>query len=417
MRLFVAFFLLSAGFVCYVVFGYPLLLAWLARRHRRAVRKQFEPKTVTVVLPVRNGEAWIAAKLESILALDYPPAQLRVLVVSDGSTDATEEIVREYAGRDSRIQLERIAASGKAAALNAALEQARGEIVFFTDVRQPLDQACLRNLVACFADPAVGVASGELVILDSESRERASVSLYWRYEKWIRKQLSAIDSVPGATGAVYAMRRSLTTPLPPETLCDDMYLPLAAFPGDPGGNGGGLRLSGLAGGGILAQGAHAGRGVPNHPVLAGAVGAWQPDVVALLVPQAEPAAAALCVAGDRRHDAGPAGALRGAGGGCAGGLLRAGGGRRRDAGKLEIEGGHGAAPHLRSPDAGSTVRGGGVFPAGTLVLEREAAGSRNQAGVPEPPLKALNRLRTTADSELNRYAVFVLDQASMEGRS
>jgi cellulose synthase/poly-beta-1,6-N-acetylglucosamine synthase-like glycosyltransferase len=229
MTLAVALFLLSAALVCYVVFGYPLLLALLARRRQRAVRKQFEPRTVTVLLPVRDSEAWVAAKLESILALDYPPALLQVVVVSDGSEDRTEDIIREYACRDSRIQLERIPASGKAAALNAGLAQARGEIVFFTDVRQPLERACLRNLVACFADPAVGAVSGELVILDSESRERASVSLYWRYEKWIRKQLSAIDSVPGATGAVYAMRRSLTTSLPPDTLCDDMYLPLAAF--------------------------------------------------------------------------------------------------------------------------------------------------------------------------------------------
>ena len=168
-------------------------------------------------------------ELESILALDYPSSLLQVVVISDGAEDRTEEVVRDYARRDSRIQLEQIPASGKAAALNAGLAQARGEIVFFTDVRQPLDPACLRNLVACFADPAVGAVSGELVILDSKSRERASVSLYWRYEKWIRRRLSAMDSVPGATGAVYAMRRSLATSLPPDTLCDDMYLPLAAF--------------------------------------------------------------------------------------------------------------------------------------------------------------------------------------------
>jgi hypothetical protein len=109
------------------------------------------------------------------------------------------------------------------------MAQASGEILFFTDVRQQLDTASLANLVACFADPQVGVASGELVIRDGTGVEEASVGLYWKYEKWIRKQLSRVDSVPGATGCIYAMRRELAMPLPEGTLNDDMYLPLGAF--------------------------------------------------------------------------------------------------------------------------------------------------------------------------------------------
>src|SRR5450432_1341545 len=104
-----------------------------------------------------------------------------------------------------------------------------GRDLFFTDVRQTLDRESLRNLVDCFADPAVGVASGELVIREGAGMEEASVGLYWKYEKWIRKQLSSLDSVMGATGCIYAMRRSLATRLPPGTLVDDMYLPLGAF--------------------------------------------------------------------------------------------------------------------------------------------------------------------------------------------
>jgi cellulose synthase/poly-beta-1,6-N-acetylglucosamine synthase-like glycosyltransferase len=114
-------------------------------------------------------------------------------------------------------------------ALNAGIERARGEILFFTDVRQPLDPKSLRNLMGCFADPQVGVASGELIILTGETSQEQNVGLYWRYEKWIRKQLSRIDSVLGATGCIYAMRRELACPLPPNTLLDDVYLPLRAF--------------------------------------------------------------------------------------------------------------------------------------------------------------------------------------------
>ena len=170
----------------------------------------------------------MAAKLESILALNYPAERIEILVVSDGSTDGTEAIVREFAGR-ANIHFLAVPRAGKAAALNVALAQATGEILFLTDVRQQLDAHSLANLVACFADPDVGVASGELVIREGDGLEEASVGLYWKYEKWIRKQLSRVDSVMGATGCIYAMRRGLAAPLPAGTLNDDMYLPLGAF--------------------------------------------------------------------------------------------------------------------------------------------------------------------------------------------
>ena len=221
-------FLISAAFCLYTIAGYPLLLGMLARWRQRPVTKAFTARKVSVILPVHNGERWIRRKLESLLDLDYPPELVEILVVSDGSMDATDSIVEEYAGR-GEIHLVRTARRGKAMALNAALDRAQGEILFLTDVRQRLDRASLRNLVACFADPTVGVVSGELVILEGEGLEEASVGLYWKYEKWIRKQLSRVDSVLGATGCIYAMRRKLARRLPEGTLVDDMYLPLAAF--------------------------------------------------------------------------------------------------------------------------------------------------------------------------------------------
>ena len=219
---------LSLAFVLYVLFGYPaMLLMW-------GSRKQDQPDppaaggslpTITIVLAVRNGEVWIGRKLESLRALDYPRQLLEILVVSDGSTDRTDEIVRQF----PEAQLIVVPAGGKARALNAGLAKATGELLFFTDVRQQLEPGCLKSLVRRFDDPAVGVASGELFIRAEDTSEQESVGLYWRYEKWIRKRHAAIDSVLGATGCIYMMRRELASPLPADTLNDDMHLPFQAF--------------------------------------------------------------------------------------------------------------------------------------------------------------------------------------------
>ncbi len=217
----------SAGFVLYVLFGYPLLLWLVARKKARPVAACLEPRTVTVLLPVYNGERWIRDKLLSILNLDYPRRLMEILVISDGSTDRTDEIARSFAVHG--VRLLRVERSGKAGALNAGIQAARGEILFFTDVRQELAPDCLKILVASFADPQVGVAGGELMIRGGRTREEADIGLYWKYEKQIRLRQSSIDSVLGVSGCCYAMRRSLTVPMPADTLLDDVYLPLAAF--------------------------------------------------------------------------------------------------------------------------------------------------------------------------------------------
>lgn len=218
-------FLLSGALAAWVLLLYPALLALGVFRQAPPVAARFVSRTVSLLLPVRNGERWIRAKLESIFRLDYPPELLQVIVISDGSSDRTEELVRAFPA----IRLLVIPASGKAVALNAGLQEATGEILFFTDVRQPLDPQCLKALVAQFSDPTVGVASGELVIRRGATAAEEHVGLYWRYEKLIRKQHSRIDSVLGATGAVYAMRREHAAPLPPDCLLDDVHLPLRAF--------------------------------------------------------------------------------------------------------------------------------------------------------------------------------------------
>jgi biofilm PGA synthesis N-glycosyltransferase PgaC len=220
-------FLLSSAFLGYVIVGYPLLLALLARYFPKPIQKgDFEP-TVAVLIPVRNGAPYIRRKLESVLLLDYPPEKLEILLVSDGSTDETDALIGQFASRG--IRLLHVPHGGKPAALNAGIPLTSHQIILLTDIRQELESGSLRRLVSCFADPSVGVVSGELLIRQGDNRAEANIGLYWRFETWIRNRLSDIDSMLGATGPFYAIRRELVTPIPPDTLLDDVFLPLGAF--------------------------------------------------------------------------------------------------------------------------------------------------------------------------------------------
>jgi cellulose synthase/poly-beta-1,6-N-acetylglucosamine synthase-like glycosyltransferase len=184
--------------------------------------------TVSVVMAVRDGEEFIRRKLECLLGLDYPAQSMEILVVSDGSTDATEAIAESFADRG--VRLIRAPRAGKAAAINTALGHATGEILFFTDVRQALDPDALSHLVANFSDPSIGAVTGELRYLDPDrTGEEADMELYWRYELFARRRHSRMDSTFSATGCIYAIRRSLTAPIPPDTLSDDVVIPLRAF--------------------------------------------------------------------------------------------------------------------------------------------------------------------------------------------
>lgn len=220
-------FLLSSAFLGYVIVGYPLLLGFLARYFPRPIHKEDFQPTVAVVIPVRNGAPYIRRKLESVLRLDYPPEKLEILMVSDGSTDETDVLIGQFASRG--IHLLHVPHGGKPAALNAGIPLTHNQIVLLTDIRQELETDSLRRLVSCFADPSVGVVSGELVIRQGDNRAEANIGLYWRMETWIRNRLSDLDSMLGATGPFYAIRRELVTTIPPDTLLDDVFLPLGAF--------------------------------------------------------------------------------------------------------------------------------------------------------------------------------------------
>ena len=220
-------FALACATMFYALFGYPLLLGWMARHANNPVHKDDKLRTVSFVIAVYNGEKFLERKLKTILSLNYPRHLMDILVVSDGSTDRTDEIARSFASQGVRFL--RVPHGGKAAALNAAVPLVTGEILVLNDVRQTLDPDCLRNIIACFGDPKVGAVSPRTVIVEGDIHEEATTSAYWRYEDWIRQRLTRIDSTFGYSGAFAAMRRSLWTPLPTGTLLDDVYVPLKAF--------------------------------------------------------------------------------------------------------------------------------------------------------------------------------------------
>jgi len=230
-------FWLAASLVGYSYLGYP---AWLWLRSRwspRPVRRGFvegsAAPTVTTVMVVRNEEAIIARKLTNLLTLDYPQAKLDVVVVSDGSSDRTPAILADFArasGPPTRVRaLMKPVSQGKAVGLNDAIKLATGEVLLFTDARQHIEAGALRLLMENFADPAVGAASGELMLGDPASGETGKgMGLYWRIEKKVRELESASGSVAGATGAIYCARRSLleASTLPEGTILDDVLLPM-----------------------------------------------------------------------------------------------------------------------------------------------------------------------------------------------
>jgi poly-beta-1,6-N-acetyl-D-glucosamine synthase len=217
--------MLSVLLFLYVAFFYPVLLSLAASGRSFPEDKKLHFRKVSIILAVYNGEHWIAPKLETILALNYPRDLMEILVVSDGSTDSTDDIVGRYAGQG--VQLIRVPHAGKAAALNVGMSAATGDILFFTDVRQKLSPDALRNLVACFDHPKVGVATGELIIGDG--RASSGVARYWSYESTIRSNMSRLGVLHAASGCIYAMRRDLARPLPDNTILDDVYLPISAF--------------------------------------------------------------------------------------------------------------------------------------------------------------------------------------------
>ena len=216
---------LSLFAVVYHYALYPLLVIVLSRYRPRLVHvanPTLWPK-VTFLIAAYNEERVIADKLRNTLELDYP-GPLEIVVVSDGSSDRTPEIVTEfgYRGVISRHQPER---RGKTAALNRGVAQASGEIIVFSDANNEFSKDALRELVKHFGDPAVGGVCGAKRIKSAEDRESSlGDGLYWLYESAIKFAEGRIGSITNADGEIFAIRQSLYRPMNERTINDDTQI-------------------------------------------------------------------------------------------------------------------------------------------------------------------------------------------------
>jgi cellulose synthase/poly-beta-1,6-N-acetylglucosamine synthase-like glycosyltransferase len=210
----------SAAIIFYIYIGYPLLLALLAALSpNRPVQLGYSP-SLTILIAAYNEAGNIARKLEQTLALDYPADQLEVLVLSDASTDGTDEIVN--ACPDSRVRLIRIPRrAGKTNAQNEGVLQARGEILVFSDATTVYHPQALRCLAANYVDPKVGAVSGRYQYFDlHNSATGLSTIAFWNYENLIKKFQSRIRTISGCCGCIYSVRRDLYTRLAPDIISD-----------------------------------------------------------------------------------------------------------------------------------------------------------------------------------------------------
>ncbi|MFZ5862714.1 MAG: glycosyltransferase family 2 protein [Nitrospirota bacterium] len=193
--------------VAYTYVGYPLLLVGLARRRDQTVSRESVLPTVSLVVSVYNGERIIQRKLENCRALDYPEDKLELIVASDCSTDATHDIVARFAHPRLRL-VASPTRLGKEAAQKRAAESATGEIVVFTDAGILVDPPTLRYVAAHFADHRVGCVTGEDRVLN-ETGDVVGEGAYVRYETWLRRLESRVNSVVGMSGWLFAVRKSL----------------------------------------------------------------------------------------------------------------------------------------------------------------------------------------------------------------
>lgn len=220
---------LGVGLIGYAYVGYPALVAMLARV-RRPLSPPPEPPDVplTLVIPAYNEESVIAGKIKNALGLDWPAGKLEILVVSDGSTDRTDDIARSFI--DPRVRFLRIEQNaGKLNALNTALKQCRGDLVALTDANALFEPDALRQLARHLANEEVGAVCGELKYRqDDPTKAGESEGLYWRYEKLLKQSESRIGSLIGANGSIYMIRRA-DYPFPRMDLMDDLSIPLLIY--------------------------------------------------------------------------------------------------------------------------------------------------------------------------------------------
>jgi cellulose synthase/poly-beta-1,6-N-acetylglucosamine synthase-like glycosyltransferase len=219
----------TAGVLFYTYAGYPLLLAVIGALARK---KQAQPgylPQLSILIAAYNEEANIARKLEQTLALDYPPDRMEILVLSDGSTDRTDEIVQSFT--DPRVRLLRMEPRrGKTAAQNRGVQQARGEVLIFSDATTVYHPQALRYLACNYEDSGVGAASGRYQYFDPQGNSPTGLGTiaFWNYENFIKMMQSRIRTISGCCGCIYSVRKAAYTDLPDDVI-SDLVQPLWAI--------------------------------------------------------------------------------------------------------------------------------------------------------------------------------------------
>ncbi|HEX2909171.1 MAG TPA: glycosyltransferase family 2 protein [Chloroflexia bacterium] len=212
--------------VFYAYAGYGVIVYCLARLfgHKTKFDQTYRP-TVTTLIAAYNEEDCIENKIKNCLEQDYPAELHEIIVASDGSTDRTAEIVQKYADRHPNILLMHYPRSGKMAAVNRAMQRAKGEIIILSDANNMYNREATSNLVRHFADSKVGCVGGEKRIIKSnESPSSRGEGLYWKYEAFLKRCDSQFYSMVGAPGEIYAIRRHLYNPPPNDCLLDDFIV-------------------------------------------------------------------------------------------------------------------------------------------------------------------------------------------------
>ena len=213
----------SVAALFYVYVGYPLLVYAVSRLRPKTVKRgEYAPK-VTILVTAYNEEKAIREKLENTFQIDYPPEKLEILVASDGSTDKTDEIVKNFSDRGVKL-FRQEGRKGKTYTQNKAVEAASGEIILFSDATTMYRQNVLREMLPNFGDETVGCVAGKLIYVDnSKSNVGKGARSYWNYETFLKESESRACSLIGASGCLYAVRRSAYQPMYAQA-CSDFLI-------------------------------------------------------------------------------------------------------------------------------------------------------------------------------------------------
>ncbi len=216
-------FWLSMIGILYTYFGYPFLIALFAKIFPKIdYYKEIFP-SVTLLIAAYNEETVIEGKLKNCLSIDYPKDQMKIMVVTDGSTDKTPQIVDQYVQKNL-VLLHYPERRGKMAAINRAMSNIESEIVVFSDANNYYQSQTLRTLLIPFSDPSVGATTGSKTIQKGDGNLGESEGIYWKYESFIKSRESRLGSCTSAAGEILAIRKKLYVTPPEKIINDDFFI-------------------------------------------------------------------------------------------------------------------------------------------------------------------------------------------------